>query len=89
MITREQLEGRMAKCHGPLVPSEPGLPFFQFRGEGSRDATQLCGVCGYHLIAHTPEIMAKPHMKRIEPHEFAEHGPWEYDLYYCGCRGWD
>jgi hypothetical protein len=30
-----------------------------------------------------------PKNPAIQPHEFEPHGPYEYDKYYCGCRGWD
>lgn len=87
----ERLAGRQAKCSlcDKFRSSHPGLPFFEYRGEGSRAVVEKCGTCSYNVVAHTPETMARSHMKRIEPHEFVPYGSWEYDLYYCGCRGWD
>lgn len=85
------LTGRMAHCSQGCTPrpSSPDLAFFEFQGEGSQWATEKCGECGYYLVAHTPEIMARPHMKRIPTHDFVPAGPRDHDTYYCGCRGWD
>ena len=79
--------GRMAKCTcGRTEPSSPKLAFFEFCGEGSRDAVDICG-CGYHSVAHTPEVMARN--PALKCSTFKASGPREFDRYYCGCRGWD
>jgi hypothetical protein len=78
----------MARCLCKRTePSALELPFFEFRGEGSRAATDLCKHCGYALVAHTAEVMARN--KALKCTSFESHGAWEFDLYYCGCRGWD
>jgi hypothetical protein len=86
---------RMARCFcGQEVPSSEHerLAFFQYRGEGSRDAEEVCKHCRYHEVAHTDQedmrgrinVVASGRCKGFEPH-----GPWDHDTYYCGCRGWD
>lgn len=84
------LEGRKAKCScGRTVDSSTSLPFFEFKGEGSRFATGIC-KCGYHECAHhysESRVCKDP----VEcPHGgFTPRGPAEFDSFYCGCRGWD
>ena len=49
------------------------------RGPGTRHATEACRHCG---VAHrNATYMGCNH--------FESHGPWEYDLCYDGCEGWD
>lgn len=85
------LTDRIAKCTcGKQEPSNPNLAFFTYRGEGSRDATVSCGDCGYHDTAHQrARELREPHLKGLLDHEFTPRGAWEFDLFYCGCRGWD
>jgi hypothetical protein len=82
--TAPDLTGRTAQCayggHAPK-PSSPDLAFFEFRGEGSRDATEICR-CGFHRRAH--EIGRAKGCAGFTPK-----GPQEFDRYYCGCHGWD
>jgi hypothetical protein len=97
------LVGRSAKCSDTcrIRPSDRGLAFFEYRGEGSPHATGTCKHCHYNIVAHDPTV---EHMARIErngktryenfmhekgQHEFEPVGPADYDRYYCGCRGWD
>lgn len=98
--TRAALAGRMARCGmykncGSTVPSAVSLPFFEFRGEGSRDATTICKNCPYSVVAHTDEVRAKHHTQgrgRVQTKvcdNFEPHGPFEFDSFYDGCRGWD
>lgn len=79
------LSGRMARCSCTVLrPSSTGLPFFECRGPGSRDATEHC-ECGYHRIAHEiPERAARLKCKQFKPR-----GPRELDVFYCGHGGWD
>lgn len=80
------LTGRMARCAyfshcKSIQPSDPKeLAFFEYRGPGSPESRDIC-KCGYHLKAHEkPDFKCK---------EFVARGPNEFDMYYCGCRGWD
>ncbi len=66
------------------APSSKDLPFFEFRGEGSSEATDIC-QCRYHRIAHGKP--PKPGVKVCG--EFSPRGAVDYDRHYCGCRGWD
>lgn len=95
IVTDEMLEGRMARCgidHG-TTPSSQSLPFFQFRGEGSLAAIDSCLHCGYSKFAHGEEASrwknGKTAVENAGCPGFEPHGPWDYDLYYCGCRGWE
>ena len=89
---RQILAAREARCLcGATMPSDTvGLAFFEYRGPGSRDAAERC-VCRYGLAAHEPEIRERPHLRHVmaDGHEFTPVGPWEFDGFYCGCRGWD
>jgi hypothetical protein len=88
--TNQNLEGRWAKCSicKHMSPSNPSkLAFFQFRGENSRSALNTCKVCSYNRQG-CPIIQKRLDYKG-EQHEFTSHGAFEYDCFYCGCRGWD
>jgi len=79
------LVGRKSQCgyrpHGHSVKdSTPDLPFFEYRGEGSREATLIC-KCGYHKTAHDKG------MARCK--QFTPKGAQPFDKHYCGCMGWD
>lgn len=84
------LEGRQACCsheYGPkgkhaIVASSSELAFFEYRGPGSREATQKC-TCGYALVAHGKSGF------RCKSGGFKAKGPQQYDHHYCGCHGWD
>lgn len=80
------LEGRQAKCAscGHTAQSSYSLAFFKYRGEGSHDALHHCKNCMYYESAHNMPGRPFAKCKDFEPH-----GPYEYDEYYCGCRGWD
>jgi len=76
------LAGRMARCGcGKTVASSPDIAFFEFTGDGSAEAADIC-KCGYHKIAHRPDF-------KQACREFTAKGPQAIDRYYCGCRGWD
>jgi hypothetical protein len=87
VVQDPSLEGRLARCMcgntRPSIESEDGsLAFFEFRGEGSPKAKQMCKHCRYYEVAHRPE-------KNHDCKTFEPHGAFEFDEYYCGCRGWD
>lgn len=48
------LTGRQAKCaYGDNIqPSSPDLAFFEYLGEGSREALNICKECRYDKGAH-------------------------------------
>lgn len=80
---------RLAKCScGKTQPSSDRarLAFFEFRGEGSPAAMAHCKHCGYYEVAHNT---GKPHLKGNVCEHFEPHGAYDFDLFYCGCRGWD
>jgi len=88
---RPTLEGRMAVCgysgHGS-VPSDWGLAFFEYRGEGSRSAA-LC-TCGYAQIAHEYEPKrVRPDPIKCSVGGYTPRGDLGTDEFYDGCRGWD
>lgn len=84
------LDGRRARCSyykskcGQETDSRWGLAFFEFTGEGSHRATDIC-TCGFARIAHAQD--AKRPLPK--PHEFVPKGAEEFDRFYCGCFGWD
>lgn len=83
------LEGRFAKCFcGKTEPSSTDLAFFEFRGEGSERAKKQCQNCSYYEIAHNyPPVAGQKNVAIC--HRFSPHGAFEFDDFYCGCRGWD
>ena len=93
MVEAAQLAGRMARCQcGAERPSDLSLPFFEYRGPGSHEASVACKHCSYHLEAHLRDE------RRVDPSTVVERGkcpgfeargPFEHDRFYCGCRGWD
>jgi hypothetical protein len=101
--SKPDLTGRMAKCtyshanpkgrqrpEKSPVPSSFDLAFFEYCGEGSREATELC-KCGYHKVAHEKNGGKCPANSRTKPpsRKFTPKGPQEFDRFYCGCFGWD
>lgn len=82
------LDNRKSKCPHcqNIVASSMGLPFFKYKGPGSYEAKITC-KCGYYKKAHKKEV--GPTEFKIECKRFRQHGPWEYDSHYCGCRGFD
>lgn len=85
----------MARCScGSEVPSSSlvGDSFFEFLGEGSREAVHSCKHCGFHDVAHADLFPINPGTDRPNPtrdHEFESRGDVGHDRYYNGCRGWD
>jgi hypothetical protein len=87
--TKELLKDRKAVCScGAAADSSPSLAFFEYRGPGSKSATELCQDCGYHKIVHQP-INPSTGRPGITTHEFTPRGDVGTDLFYCGCNGWD
>ena len=72
-------------------PSSTDLAFFEYRGEGSDWAVLSCGNCGMRTEAHTLDT---EHKKLLVARgrlctDYTPRGPAEYDMFYCGCFGWD
>lgn len=88
------LSGRRARCtcSTPPVPSSYDLAFFEYRGPGSRTATEIC-VCGYHRVAHEQEPSPNGAIRNVVRDgycpSFRPRGSHQFDSYYDGCRGWD
>jgi hypothetical protein len=77
---------RMAQCScGKVEPSSRRLAFLVDRGPGSRAAAETCAHCHYTAAAH--ERVDRRNTMVCD--HFEAHGPFDYDAYYCGCRGWD
>lgn len=92
LIDLAHLAGREAQCANcanckTIVPSSPNLAFFEYLGENSVAALTRC-KCGYNLSAHCYSL-ARVNPEPIKCSRFTAHGAYEYDRYYCGCRGWD
>lgn len=93
--------GRYGRADDPAhttgVPSSLSLAFFEYQGPGSSRALTMC-KCGYYITAHTDagEYLGK-HLKNADgtpneraiTHPFDPVGPYEFDVFYCGCFGWD
>lgn len=89
-LSEEQpvLRGRTARCGcGVERPSSFDLAFFEFCGPGSPSATNVCKNCGYTQTAHESDNHARRRGKVCQ--SFTPRGDIGYDIYYCGCRGWD
>lgn len=85
------LSGRQARCFcGKTEDSRHGLAFIEFRGELSRRAREQCRNCKNHYVTHL-ELNTTTgrlgHMFGVC--DFEPHGSFEFDEYYCGCKGWD
>jgi hypothetical protein len=92
----KKLVGREARCTcGQTAPSTKALDgylaFFEYRGEGSRSATEQCKHCGYYDCAHgnSEDKELRNVVEEGKCPGFEPKGDWGYDTYYCGCRGWD
>lgn len=72
-------------------PSSRDLAFFEFCGDGSRDAL-LCKHCGMMPTAHGDGLgpCRNPGMRKHRPGTVYEaQGDRGFDRFYCGCHGWD
>lgn len=90
------LEGRMARCtcgKAPVPSDTPGLAFVEFRGEGSKHATEICKHCRFNVSAHGPDAPVwgdgRTAVIAAGCPGFEPTGPAEFDSYYCGHSGWD
>ena len=82
------LTGREARCTcGKTMPSSTGLAFFEYRGDNSEAAVKFCKTCAYAEHAHEIKGTVK-HLQHCCD-TFEPHGAWDYDSFYCGCKGWD
>lgn len=84
--TTPNLMGRFAKCgkNCRVEPSSLDLAFFEYLGPDSPASKQNCAQCGYYESAHLKQPRSQNVCLNFRPH-----GPYKYDRYYCGCRGWD
>ena len=96
-ISAPDLTGRIARCScGRTEPSDAKvLAFFEYCGPDSRRSQEQC-KCGYNECAHDKEYMSRNvpsnRLTVVEQGKcsgFQARGPLEFDMYYCGCRGWD
>lgn len=87
--SRPSLEGRFAKCGKTCAvePSNADLAFFEYLGPDSPASKNHCAQCGYYESAHKRDGDRLPSQNVCL--NFRPHGPYEFDRYYCGCRGWD
>lgn len=64
------------------------LAFFEFCGNGSRDAT-LCQHCGCVESAHSDSVCPRGLRTHAAGTRYEPQGGQPYDRFYCGCHGWD
>jgi hypothetical protein len=85
------LTGRQARCQcGNTATSSKGLAFFEYLGDGSREASDKCRNCGYGYITHLEVNTSTGRAgHKFGVCEFVPKGDVGHDRYYCGCRGWD
>lgn len=85
--------GRKARCtyqcENSIMDSDTILPFFEYRGEGSKYATEICKNCNFHFIAHERKKVDGLHVHPKICDNFVPNGAHEFDVYYNGCEGWD
>ena len=65
--------------------SDTNLAFFEFTGNKSHLALNIC-KCGFSKNAHSPLYQER---NSNICRSFIPKGPREFDLFYCGCYGWD
>lgn len=98
---KPSLEGREARCGCfKVIPSSWNLAFFEYRGPGSRFATETCRVCGMNRDIH-PSQGGTGRFTGVHKDEIITYlcenngkgvftpGAHQYDSYYCGHSGWD
>jgi hypothetical protein len=87
-MDQPNLTGRIAMCgdHAPRPSTDrANLFLFVFRGPGSVEATEICGTCRFHRIAHeydATRVRPEPHPATIG-HDFTPIGPRDTDTYVC------
>ena len=81
------LQGRTAKCDSckNTKPSDVSLPFFEYRGPGSRYEVQ-CANC--HRFHEHKEVGREGIFGPCSNYQPSTGGR-ETDGYYCGCQGWE
>jgi hypothetical protein len=101
VASQPDLTGRMMRCYctKPPISSNRNEAFFEYRGPGSRHATDMCKNCRYaysgHLLASEGGVAShKDHTncvagRRDHCFNFEPRGAHEFDSYYCGCGGGD
>lgn len=80
-------DGTICTCE---EPSSKELAFFEFCGEGSREA-ELCKHCGMMPVAHKDGgACPRPGLRRrTNTTRYEAQGDKGHDKFYCGCHGWD
>ena len=101
---RAHLAYRQARCpyckrtepSSIVIGNPAGLAFFQYRGPGSNDQCDVCGVVpsvhdgiGIDGQPLRPNSYPMRKLAAHPPHEFTCVKGQEFDSFYCGCRGWD
>lgn len=85
------LIGRKARCYcgkeRDSIEAKEHEAFFEYRGPGMNNPPCSVGTCFYVESVHQ-EI--NPHTGRpgVTDHAFVAR-EYEFDSFYCGCRGWD
>jgi hypothetical protein len=86
--------GKPETGHG-AKPSDPSAFTFQ-----DLAASRNCAVCGYVPGCHGQMLSDQDQYANLitterwaklgyEPHEWVKRDDPGYDIYYCGCKGWD
>lgn len=91
MTTKTKRMARCPYCKTTAPSSErERLAFFEDRSAGRCNDT--CRNCRYSKVAHgpngNPRSVAGQSSHVCDRFEPLSEG-YEYDTYYCGCRGWD
>jgi hypothetical protein len=90
IATHVNIVDRFARCPcGKVEKSSWDLAFFEYRGEGSPFARDICLNCKYARIAHIKDQTHKCSDRCRHCNSFTEIGGHEFDSYYCGHAGWD
>lgn len=79
-------DGVSCRCE---EPSSKELAFFEFCGEGSREAS-ICKHCAMAEVAHENGRCRDPGL-RVHPAgtRYTPQGDRGFDRFYCGCHGWE
>lgn len=98
------LKNRKSRCCNksirPSIEALNGkLAFFEYRGKGSYHSisSRKCLNCGKNQGFHETRKQYLERGKKLHPgleqtcnnYKPGEEKPEEFDLHYCGCRGWD
>jgi hypothetical protein len=77
-------EGKICRCE---KPSSEELAFFEYRGKDSEYAKTHCKNCRQHKNFHTPDKIRANYGKICG--WFVPYVEAPYDMFFCGCIGWD